>query len=427
MTNLATITESPCSADVSWDGVDLPTLAQRVGTPCHVYSAASIRQRIGALQAALRGLDALVCYAAKANSNIAILQLMAQAGFGADIVSAGEMRRSLRAGIPAQRIVFSGVGKSAEEIVEALTAGIARFNVESEDELHLLQRLAAEQGVIAHAAVRVNPDVDALTHAKISTGKSENKFGVGIDEARRWFADSAQFTHVRLDGLHVHIGSQMLDLAPIRVALQRVADFWRELAAAGRAINSIDVGGGLGVCYRAGRDQPMVIEDYVAVVRGALAGFGGRILFEPGRWLVAEAGALLTRVIRVKQGRQRRFLVVDAAMTELLRPSLYDAWHEIVPVTRERRPSQVYDVVGPVCETGDTFAVERELPRCEAGDLLMIRTTGAYGASMASTYNSRPLVAEVLLDHGRYAIVRRRQTVEDMLAGEQPAREWEVT
>ncbi|HEX7915656.1 diaminopimelate decarboxylase family protein, partial [Rudaea sp.] len=248
---MATIAESTRTADVSWDGVDLPALAQKVGTPCHVYSASSIRQRIDALQAALHGMNALVCYAAKANSNVAILQLMAQAGFGADIVSAGEMRRSLRAGIPAQRIVFSGVGKSADEIVEALAAGVARFNVESEEELHLLQRLAADRGVVACAAVRVNPDVDALTHAKISTGKSENKFGVGIDEARRWFAGSARLTHVQLDGLHVHIGSQMLTLDPIRTALQRVADFWRELAGAGHAIDSIDVGGGLGVCYRA--------------------------------------------------------------------------------------------------------------------------------------------------------------------------------
>ncbi|MBS0584217.1 MAG: diaminopimelate decarboxylase [Proteobacteria bacterium] len=422
---MATTTEPPRTADISWDGVDLQALAQKLGTPCHVYSATAIRQRIGALRAALHGMNALVCYAAKANSNVAILQLMTEAGFGADIVSAGEMHRSLRAGIPAQRIVFSGVGKSADEIVEALSAGIARFNVESADELHLLQRLAAERGVTAYAAVRVNPDVDALTHAKISTGKSENKFGVGIDEARRWFAESARLTHVRLDGLHVHIGSQMLDPDPIRMALRRVADFWRELVAAGHAINSIDVGGGLGVCYRAGRDQPIAIEDYVAIIRHALADFRGRILLEPGRWLAAEAGALLTRVIRVKQGRQRRFLVTDAAMTELLRPSLYDAWHEIAPVTLEARPVQTYDIVGPVCETGDTFAVDRELPRCEAGDLLMIRTTGAYGASMASNYNSRPLAAEVLLDRGRYAVVRQRQTFEDMLAGERPVRQWE--
>lgn len=409
------------------DGVGLQALAQRLGTPLHVYSASAIRERIRVLQAALRGLDTLICYAVKANANLAVLRLMADAGLGADIVSGGESLRSLRAGIPAERIVFSGVAKSAEEIDDALAVGIGRFNVESQDELILLQRLAAGRNVIAHASVRVNPDVDALTHAKISTGKSENKFGVSLDEARECFADSARLTHVRLDGLHVHIGSQMLSLDPIRQALQRVAAFWRELAASGHAIDTIDVGGGLGVCYREGRDQPVAIEDYAALIRETLAGFGGRILLEPGRWLVAEAGELLTRVLRVKQGRQRQFLVVDAAMTELLRPSLYDAWHEIVPVARPRTPRQIYDIVGPVCETGDTFAVDRELPACEAGDLLMIRTTGAYGAAMASNYNSRPLATEVMVDSGRYAVVRRRQTFEEMVAGEQLAPNWKGT
>jgi diaminopimelate decarboxylase len=426
MTATTAHAEPACSGDACLDGVDLLALAQRVGTPCHAYSASAIRERIGALQSALHGMDALVCYAVKANSNLAVLQMMADAGFGADIVSGGELQRSLRAGIPAGRIVFSGVGKNADEIGEALAAGIARFNVESEDELHLLQRLAAERNVIARASVRVNPDVDALTHAKISTGKSENKFGIGIDEAQHWFAGSARLTHVRLDGLHVHIGSQMLTLDPIRMALQRVAAFWRELVAAGHAINSIDVGGGLGVCYRAGHDQPVDVQEYARVIRETLAGFEGRILLEPGRWLVAEAGLLLTRVIRIKQGRERTFLVLDAAMNDLLRPSLYDAWHEIVPVMQAQRPLQSYDVVGPVCETSDTFARGRELPRCAPGDLLMIKATGAYGASMASTFNSRPLAAEVLLDHGRYAVVRRRQTLDEMVAGEQAASEWET-
>ena len=332
MTSIAAVADTPYADATCMDGVDLHAhwrsgWARRCRLIPHPrFANASTR-----LQTALRGIDALICYAAKANSNIAILQLMAEAGLGADIVSSGEMRRSLRAGIPAERIVFSGVGKSADEIVEALTAGIARFNVESEDELHLLQRLAAERNVIAHASVRINPDVDALTHAKISTGKSENKFGVSIDEARRWF--DVRLTHVRLDGLHVHIGSQMLTLDPIHKALQRVAGFWRELAAGGHAIDCIDVGGGLGVRYRAGRDHPVAIEDYARVIRHALGDFGGRILLEPGRWLVAEAGILLTRVIRIKHGRQRHFLIVDAAMTDLLRPSLYDAWHDIVPVT----------------------------------------------------------------------------------------------
>ena len=231
---------------------------------------------------------------------------------------------------------------------------------------------------------------------------------------------------MRLDGLHVHIGSQMLSLDPIRAALQRVADFWRELASTGHMIRSIDVGGGLGVCYRAGQDHPVSINDYAGVIREALAGFEGRILLEPGRWLVAEAGVLLTRVIRVKHGRERKFLILDAAMNDLLRPSLYDAWHDIVPLVDDARSMQTYDVVGPVCETGDTFARDRELPECRAGDLVMIRATGAYGASMASTYNSRPLAAEVLLDRGRYAVVRERQVFEEMITGEQFADQWET-
>ncbi|MGB6486501.1 MAG: diaminopimelate decarboxylase [Steroidobacteraceae bacterium] len=427
MTDTIAAASGACADGSRLDGVDLHVLAGRVGTPLHVYSASSIRQRISDLRTAVHGLDTLVCYAVKANANLAVLGLMADAGVGADIVSGGELQRCLRAGIRADRIVFSGVAKSAAEIEDALTAGIGRFNVESRDELDSLQSLAATRNVIAHAAVRVNPDVDALTHAKISTGKSENKFGVGIDEARAWFADSARLTHVRLDGLHVHIGSQMLSLDPIRLALQRVAAFWRELASDGHAINSIDVGGGLGVRYREGHDRPVPVTDYAAVIREALGGFGGRILLEPGRWLVAEAGVLLTRVLRIKQGRRRRFLIVDAGMTELLRPSLYDAWHEIVPLSCRQGAPKTYDVVGPVCESSDTFAIDRQQPPCEPGDLLMIKTTGAYGATMASNYNSRPLAAEVLLDRGRYAIVRRRQTFEEMIAGEQPARNWDST
>ncbi|MGS1015172.1 diaminopimelate decarboxylase [Rhodanobacter sp. UC4450_H17] len=408
------------------DGVDLQRLAERIPTPFHAYSASAIHQRIDALKTALADLDATICFAVKANPNLAILQLMAQAGVGADIVSVGELRRALNAGMPAERIVFSGVGKSADEIAGALNVGIMRFNVESLDELHTLQRVANAQEVTARAAVRINPDVDAQTHAKISTGKSENKFGVSIDEARRWFAQRKSFDHVQLDGLHVHIGSQILSLDPFRLALQRVAAFWRELEQAGHPLNSIDVGGGLGVCYRAGVDRPVAAADYAGVIREALAGFRGRLLLEPGRYLVAEAGVLLTRVIRVKPGIERTFLVLDAAMNDLQRPSLYDAWHDIVPVADEPRPMTTYDIVGPVCETGDTFARARELPECAAGDLLLIKATGAYGTSMASTYNSRPLAAEVLLQRGRYAVVRRRQHFEEMIAGEQPARNWET-
>ena len=412
----------------SLEGVDLVALATQLGTPLHAYSANAILTRIEGLQSALRGLDAGICYAVKANSNLAVLQLMAAAGVGADIVSSGELRRCLHAGIPADRIVFSGVGKTEDEMATALAAGIQRFNVESHDELLTLQRIAQAHGSIARAAVRINPDVDALTHAKISTGKSENKFGVSIDEARRWFAERSRLSHVQLDGLHVHIGSQILSLEPYRQALARVADFWRELEQAGHPIRSIDVGGGLGVRYRAGEDLPIAAADYVAVIRQALAGYDGRLLLEPGRYLVAEAGVLLTRVLRIKQGGERCFLVIDAAMNDLQRPSLYDAWHDILPVVPDpTRPMVRYDIVGPVCETGDTFARARELPECRVGDLLMIMATGAYGASMASTYNSRPLAAEAMLDQGRYAVIRRRQQFEELIAGEQPAQDWQTT
>ncbi len=409
----------------NFDGVDLVALAARVGTPCHVYSASTIRRRIHDLQTVLTGLDAQICFAVKANPLRAILQMMAAAGIGADIVSAGELRRALDAGIEPGRIVFSGVGKTADEIRIALDVGIARFNVESRDELETLQTVAAENRKIADVAVRINPDVDAQTHAKISTGKSENKFGVSIDEARRWFADRLRFPNLRITGLHVHIGSQILSLDPFRNALERVAALRRELEVEGHVIHSIDVGGGLGVCYRAGEDPVPTAREYVDVVRKALHDYVGRLVLEPGRWLVADAGILLTRVIRIKQGEQRSFMILDAAMNDLARPSLYDAWHDIEAVKANERSRIDYDIVGPVCETGDTFARARSLPECAAGDLMMIRTTGAYAASMASTYNSRPLAAEVLVDKGRWAIGRQRQTLDEMCNGELSALAWQ--
>ncbi|HEX2139550.1 MAG TPA: diaminopimelate decarboxylase [Woeseiaceae bacterium] len=407
------------------DGVALEALALEFGTPLHVYSAGAIRQRVTGLRAALAGLDAMICYAVKANGNLALLRLMADMGVGADIVSGGELRRALAAGVPAWRIVFSGVGKREDEVEAALAAGIARFNVESADELDTLQRLAEERETVARAAVRINPDVDARTHAKISTGRSENKFGVGIAEARSWFAESARLTHVRLDGLHMHIGSQVLELEPFTLALDRLGHLWRQLACADHVIRSIDVGGGLGVCYRAGHDRPVSPAGYVGEIRKALHGFTGRIVLEPGRWLVAEAGFLLTRVLRVKEGAERRWLVLDAGMNDLPRPALYDAWHDITPVTRATGPATPYDIVGPVCESSDIFARGRELPQQKPGDLLAIRGTGAYGASMASTYNSRPLAAEVLVDDGRHAVIRRRQSFEEMIAGEVTNPEWQ--
>lgn len=419
----------PPQAPVSewFDGIDLMALGAALPTPFHAYSANAIRRRIDGLKDAFHGLDVGICFAVKANPTLAILQLMARCGIGADIVSAGELRRSLRAGIPASKIVFSGVGKSEAEIAEALDAGIGRFNVESADELETLQRIARQRGVIARAAARINPDVDARTHGKISTGKADNKFGVSIDEARRWFANTGLHDSVRLDGLHMHIGSQILELEPMRHALRRLAAFWRELSGAGHRIESIDVGGGLGVVYRKGHDCPADLHGYVQAIKDELAGFGGRIVLEPGRYLVAEAGVLLTRVIRTKANGQREFLVVDAAMNDLLRPSLYEAWHDIEKLgAGQHEPSShvAYDVVGPVCETADTFATARLLPRCAAGDLLAIRGAGAYGASMSSTYNSRPLIAEILVDDGCYAVIRRRQSFEDMVAGEQTAAAW---
>jgi diaminopimelate decarboxylase len=407
-------------------GVDLAALAAREGTPLYAYSAPAIRARVHALQQALDGLDAGICYAVKANGNRAVLALLAAEGVGADIVSGGELARALRAGVPAGDIVFSGVGKTAAEIDAALAAGIARFNVESAAELELLQARARVVGRVARCSARINPDVDALTHAKISTGKAENKFGVSMAEARGWFDAQARWPDLRLDGLHMHIGSQLLDLAPVREALRRMAGFWRALEADGHAIACIDVGGGLGVRYREG-ERAVDAGEYAAAIREALAGYRGRLLVEPGRWLVAEAGVLLSRVLLEKQGAARRFLVLDAAMNDLLRPSLYEAWHDIVPLgAAAARAAVEYDVVGPVCETGDTFATGRLLPRCEAGDLVAILGAGAYGASMASTYNSRPLAAEALLDAGRYAVVRRRQTVDELLAGECPAADWET-
>jgi diaminopimelate decarboxylase len=299
-----------------------------------------------------------------------------------------------------------------------LQAGIARFNVESRDELGLINLEAMRQGVIAHVAIRINPDVDALTHAKISTGMAENKFGIAIGDARTMFEQATGWPALCIDGLHAHIGSQLLHIEPIREAMRRLAQFQRALADAGHRIASIDVGGGLGVGYRTGVDHPISVADYVAVLRETFGEFDGRLILEPGRYLVAEAGLLLTRVVRIKPGRERQFLIVDAAMTELLRPALYDAWHEIVSLNHASEETARYDVVGPVCESGDTFALDRTLPVCRSGDLIAITCTGAYAASMASTYNTRPLAAEVMLESGVAALMRRRQSFDEMVQGE---------
>lgn len=408
---------TPDARLAAFAGVDLRALAERFGTPLHVLSFDSVRSRVEVLQASLHGLDTLICYAVKANANLRLLNRLGRLGVGADIVSGGELQRCLHAGIPPERIVFSGVGKSAEEIRLALEVGIARFNVESRDELGLINLEALRQGLLARVALRINPDVDAHTHAKISTGKAENKFGIAIDEARLLFADAERWPALRIDGLHMHIGSQLLQLDPIREAMRRLAELQRALQSAGHRIASIDVGGGLGVGYRAGKELPISIQRYADVLREHFADFDGRLILEPGRHLVAEAGVLLTRVLRIKPGRHRQFLILDAAMTELIRPSLYDAWHEIVPLTQSGGDS-IYDVVGPVCESGDTFAIDRRMPRCQVGDVVAITCAGAYAASMASNYNSRPLAAEVMIESGEAALMRRRQSFEEMTLGE---------
>jgi diaminopimelate decarboxylase len=320
--------------------------------------------------------------------------------------------------------VFSGVGKTADDIAVALKAGVWRFNLESRDELDLLDHVAAEHAVQADASVRINPDVDARTHAKISTGRAGDKFGVPIEEARYWFRQRARWPHVRLDGLHMHIGSQILDLSPVREALARLSAFWRELVDMGHEIGCIDVGGGLGVRYREGEKAPDA-DAYVTLIREALDGFRGRIVLEPGRYLVAEAGVLLSRVVRAKAAGGRTFLVLDAGMNDLARPGLYGAWHDIARLgDATGRSTIAYDIVGPVCESSDVFAVSRALPRCDPGDLVAIGGTGAYGAAMASTYNSRPLAAEVMVDGARHAVVRRRQCLEELVAGEAETIEW---
>lgn len=406
------------------DNVDLETLARRVPTPFYAYSATTLDARIDALRSATESHGIAVRYAVKANATLALLQRIAEAGFGADIVSIGELERCLRVGIPADRIVYSGVGKTTVDIATALAAGVECLNVESLDELQTIERIAEASNRPVRVAARINPDVDAGSHAKISTGRAEDKFGVSPAEARAWFAREQASPLVRLDGLHVHIGSQILDLAPFHRAFAQVAQFARELAALGHPIASIDVGGGLGVAYRDGQ-RPPGISEYMDTVRTALSGFSGRILVEPGRWLVADAGVLVARVIRVKNTGTRRFLILDAAMNDFARPSLYDAWHAITPLAPRDGAPLPHDIVGPVCETGDTFARDRLLPPCHAGDLVLIHGTGAYGTSMSSNYNTRPRIAEVLLQDGRYAIIRRRQTFDELIAGEQPAHHWE--
>lgn len=399
------------------DGVPLERIAEAVGTPVYVYSTAALTAAYTAYAQAFAGLDAGICYAVKANSNLAIIRTLGELGAGADVVSGGELTRAMAAGIPAERIVFSGVGKTADEMAAALRAGVHQINVESEPELELLATVAASLGTTAPISLRVNPDVDAQTHAKITTGKSENKFGIDIAEAPRVYARAASLPALRAVGVAVHIGSQLLDLSPYRVAYAKVAELVTALRGQGVAIERIDLGGGLGIDYGAG--PAPCHADYAEIVKNAVGGLGCRLLLEPGRSLVGNAGVLLCRVLYVKEGATRRFLIVDAAMNDLIRPALYDAYHAIAPVRAAAGEALTpFDVVGPVCESGDTFATARALPPLKAGDLLAIASAGAYGAAMASTYNARPLAAEAMCRDGAFAVVGRRLTVEDSMARE---------
>jgi diaminopimelate decarboxylase len=391
-------------------------IATAVGTPFYLYSAAAFTAQYRRFAEAFSAERPLICYAVKANSNLAVLRLFAGLGTGADVVSEGELRRALAAGILPQRIIFSGVGKTRAELEAALDAEIYQINVESVSELRRLSEVAGARRRVAAVAVRVNPDVDARTHAKISTGMKENKFGIDVGETVAAYRLARELPGIEPVGLAVHIGSQLVELEPYRRAFVRVAGLVRELRAKGLAVNRIDLGGGLGIRYRA--ECPPELNSYARLVREIFGSAGLALTFEPGRLLAGPAGLLVTRVIYVKQGAAKRFVIVDSAMNDLIRPALYEAWHDILPVHRPAVDASLApaDVVGPVCETGDTFALDRDLPPIAEDDLVAFTAAGAYGAVMSSTYNSRPLVPEVLVDGTRFDVVRARPSYDDMLS-----------
>jgi diaminopimelate decarboxylase len=407
-------------APLSCGKVSLESLARRFGTPLYVYSADQIVERLGLFQQALKGRDHLVCYAVKANSALAILKLLAAHGAGFDIVSGGELERVLAAAPEAVgRVVFSGVGKTAAEIDLALKAGILEFNVESEAELALLAARAKKLKTKARFALRVNPDVFADTHPYISTGLREHKFGIDIRQAARIYKSVAGNRWLEAHGVSVHIGSQIRSAAPFGAAMVRVSRLVGELRGGGIVLKSIDAGGGLGIDYHGGAfDAAAKVQEYAAAIGEALAGFEGRLMLEPGRFLVAQAGALVARALQVKRNGKKTFVITDAAMNDLIRPALYQAHHEIVPVRRRAGRPRTVDVVGPVCETGDFFARDRKLGPVEPGDLVALLDAGAYGMAQSSNYNTRPRAAEVLVEGGKARLIRRRETVADLLAPE---------
>jgi diaminopimelate decarboxylase len=399
------------------EDVSIPDIAAAIGTPFYCYSSATLERHYRVFADAFKGQPARVCYSVKANSNLGVVATLARQGAGADVVSEGELRRALAAGVTPDKIVFSGVGKTAAELTFALETGIDRFNVESEPELELLSALAAARGLVARIAIRVNPDVDAKTHEKIATGKAENKFGISWRRAPSVYARAGELPGILADGIDVHIGSQLTTLEPFEAAFTRVASMVEALRAQGHPISHIDLGGGLGIPYRGDNDIPPHPDEYAAMVKRTVGHLGCHLTFEPGRLIAGNAGILVSSVIYEKSGDDRNFLILDAAMNDLIRPTLYDAFHAIQPVTEagESAETRLYDVVGPVCETGDFFAKGRILPRLKSGDLVAIMSAGAYGAVQASTYNTRPLVPEVMVKGASFEEVRPRPSYDAML------------
>jgi diaminopimelate decarboxylase len=397
------------------EDVDITALAGDVGTPFYVYSAATLRRHVRVMREAFAGINTLVAYAMKANSNQAVLRVVAREGAGADVVSGGELERAIAAGIPASKIVFSGVGKTFAEMRRALELGIHCFNLESEPELERLSDVAVSMGMTAPVSVRINPDVDAGTHKKISTGKAENKFGIPYGRAREVYARIAALPGVRAVGVDMHIGSQITNMAPFDNAFALLADLVRELKAAGHDIRHVDVGGGLGIPYHFDEDAPPDPMSYAAIVKKHIAPLGVSLVLEPGRLIVGNAGILVTKVEFVKQGA-KTFVIVDAAMNDLIRPTLYEAHHDLQPVVHSNLPRITADIVGPVCETGDFIAQDREIEGVKEGDLIAVMSAGAYGAVMASTYNSRPLIPEVLVDGTKWHVIRPRKSIAELIA-----------
>ena len=399
------------------EDVALADIAAAVGTPFYCYSTATLLRHFRLFKEALSGMDHLVCYAMKAASNQAILQTLAAEGAGMDVVSGGEYARAKAAGVPSERIVFSGVGKTRDEIRTVLAGGIRQFNVESEPEMIVLSAEAVAMGTVAPITIRVNPDVDAKTHAKIATGKSENKFGIPISRAEEVYALAASLPGLEVIGIDVHIGSQLTDLAPFELAYQKVAELTRTLRAQGHTIRRLDLGGGLGIPYVQDNVPPPVPADYGAMVKRVLGDLNCEIEIEPGRLIVGNAGVLVSEVIYVKSGEDRAFLIVDAAMNDLIRPAMYEAYHDIVPLV-DMAPGiegVTYDIVGPVCESGDTFAKQRLMAPLKSGDLVAFRSAGAYGAVMASEYNTRPLIPEVMVNGDQFCVIRARPTFDEII------------